>query len=248
MIEKTIRTFLLKTLGLEAYLSIVSDVYLRATNAGLLKAKYPELFYLKKMVKEGWVCIDIGANVGYYSTNISRLCGKTGKVFAIEPVPLFANVFKRNAHKFALPNIQLHQVALGAENKKITMGTPIIDGVFRHGLTHVLAEKENGTGLETFEAEMKIPDELFASITKLDFIKCDVEGYEVYLFPDLMNTIAKFKPLIQIEISNGENRKAILDLLNPLNYKPYGLKNDQLTLLTENECISYEQGDLYFKA
>ncbi len=247
MFNRIIRTLLLKTLGLEFYLSIISDIYLRLTNWGFMKVKYPELFYLQAIVKPGWVCIDIGANVGYYSTKLSKLCGSTGKVIAIEPVPLFANVFKRNAHKFALPNIELQQVALGGENKKITMGTPIIEGVFRHGLTHVLSEKEQETGLETFEAEMKVPDELFANITKLDFIKCDVEGYEVHLFPYLLSTIEKFKPLIQIEISNQENRKMLNDILRNYNYQPYGLGNNGLVQLSEQECILYEAGDLYFK-
>jgi FkbM family methyltransferase len=247
MIEKTIRSILLKLFGLEGYLSIVSDAYLRITNFGFLKNKYPELFFLKKIIKPGFVSIDIGANVGYYSTNISRLSGAKGKVYAIEPVPLFANVFKRNAHKFALNNITLYQTALGAENKKIEMGTPIIDGVFRHGLTHVLNVENDNTALETFEAEMKIPDELFTNITQLDFIKCDVEGYEIHLFPHLLNTIQKFKPLIQIEISTDSNRKIINSLLKPIGYKPFGLSNNNLILLSNVECENYTLGDLYFK-
>ena len=247
MIEKVVRSIFLKIFGLEGYLAIVSDAYLRITNFGFLQNKYPELFFLKKIIKPGFVSIDIGANVGYYSTNISKLSGATGKVLAIEPVPLFSNVFKRNAHKFALKNITLHQTALGAENKNISMGTPVIDGVFRHGLTHVLSAENDNTALETFEAEMKIPDELFANITQLDFIKCDVEGYEIYLFPHLVNTIKKFNPLIQIEISTSENRKIIYELLAPLGYNAFGLKNNELFKLSSNECLNYTLGDLYFK-
>jgi len=247
MIEKVVRSILLKAFGLEGYLAIVSDAYLRITNLGFLKNKYPELFFLKKTIKPGFVSIDIGANVGYYSTNISKLSGDTGKVLAIEPVPLFANVFKRNAHKFALKNITLHQTALGAENKNIEMGTPVIDGVFRHGLTHVLSAENDNTALETFEAEMKIPDELFANITQLDFIKCDVEGYEIYLFPHLVNTIKKFNPLIQIEISTSENRNIIYELLEPIGYSVFGLKNNELVKLSASQCLTYTSGDLYFK-
>lgn len=247
MVEKKIRTLLFKTLGLEGYLSVVSDAYIRITNLGFLKNKYPELFYLKKIVQPGFVSIDIGANVGYYSTKISKLSGKKGKVIAIEPVPLFANVFKRNAHKFALNNIELLQTALGAENAKIKMGTPVINGIFRHGLTHVLDSNNDNSEFETFEAEMKIPDELFKNIDKLDFIKCDVEGYEIHLFPHLLNTIQKFKPLIQIEISTDNNRKTINSLLKPIGYKAFGLFNNVLKQLSDSECENYTLGDLYFK-
>lgn len=247
MIEKIIRNILLKTLGLEGYLSIVSDAYLRITNVGFLQKKYPELFFLKKIIQPNFVSIDIGANVGYYSTNISKLSGANGRVYAIEPVPLFANVFKRNVKKFAFNNITLYQTALGAENKKIEMGTPVIDGVFRHGLTHVLNSNNDNSAFETFEAEMKIPDELFSSIAKLDFIKCDVEGYEIFLFPHLINTITKFKPLIQIEISTKDNRQTIYVLLNSIGYNAYGLKSNQLIKLNEQETIDYTLSDLYFK-
>jgi hypothetical protein len=82
---------------------------------------------------------------------------------------------------------------------------------------------------------------------KLDFIKCDVEGYEVHLFPHLINTISKFKPLIQIEISNAENRKQILDLLKPLGYKGFGIKSGALIELSDQDTVNYTLGDLYFK-
>jgi hypothetical protein len=94
---------------------------------------------------------------------------------------------------------------------------------------------------------MKVPDELFYSLTKLDFIKCDVEGYEIYLLPHLVNTISKFKPLIQIEISTIENRQIIYALLSSIGYHAYGLKNNQLIKLNEQETIDYTIGDLYFK-
>jgi hypothetical protein len=30
----------------------------------MMKKKYPELFYLNQLIQPGFVCIDIGANVG----------------------------------------------------------------------------------------------------------------------------------------------------------------------------------------
>jgi hypothetical protein len=111
----------------------------------------------------------------------------------------------------------------------------------------VLSNENDNSALETFEAEMRIPDELFANITQLDFIKCDVEGYEIYLFPHLINTIKKFNPLIQIEISTAENRKIIYELLEPLNYQAFGLKNNKLFKLSKEECLTYTLSDLYFK-
>ena len=95
---------------------------------------------------------------------------------------------------------------------------------------------------------MLVADNLFKDLARLDFLKCDVEGYEVYLFPQMKDTIQKFKPLIQIEISEEENRRKMLDLFQSWNYSPYRLKDEQLVKLTSNEALSYDEGDFYFKA
>jgi FkbM family methyltransferase len=245
--EKKIRAILLQTLGLENYLSLVSRIYIGLIKTGFMKQKYPELFYLKQLVKPGFVCVDIGANVGYYSTFLSLYAGKTGRVFAVEPVALFAHVFKKNTKAFGLPNITLHQTALGGENKMIQMETPMIDGVFRHGLTKVVDSTETND-LHTYDVEMHIPDELFASLTRFDFLKCDVEGYEVFIMPHFMKTISRFKPTIQMEISSAENRKQIFDLFLPLGYSVCKLQNSSLHNMSIAEAMNYEAGDFYFSA
>jgi FkbM family methyltransferase len=244
--EKIVRAWLLKTLGTERYLSLVSQVYIRMIKAGMMRSKYPELFYLQTIVKPGFICVDIGANVGYYSTMLSRVCGSEGQVHAVEPVKLFQDIFTSNMRKFGCNNVTLYPVALGGERGSITMGTPIIDGVFRHGLTHVVEPGEDTTTFHTYSVDMRTPDELFASLTRLDFIKCDVEGYEVVLMPYFSGILSRFKPTIQIELGSEDHRKAIINLLNPMGYKPYKLENDQLVLLPLEEAVVYSRGDFYF--
>jgi len=39
------------------------------------------------LIAPGDVCLDIGANIGYYSVLFSNLVGPKGKVIAIEPDP-----------------------------------------------------------------------------------------------------------------------------------------------------------------
>ncbi len=244
--EKKIRALLLKTLGTERYLSLVSQIYIRMIKAGMMRGKYPELFYLKTIVKPGFICVDIGANVGYYSTMLSRVCGSEGHVHAVEPVKLFQDIFTTNMRRFNCHNVTLHPVALGGEKGSITMGTPIIDGVFRHGLTHVVEPGEDTSAQHTYSVEMCTPDELFSSLTRLDFIKCDVEGYEVILMPYFTNILSRFKPGIQIELGSEEHRKTIIELLKPLGYQPYKLENDKLVYLPVEEAVQYSRGDFYF--
>lgn len=244
--EKQLRALLLDTLGHRKYLALVSDVYIRLIRSGFLKKKYPELFYLSTLVKPGFVCVDIGANVGYYSVFLSKYAGHNGHVHAVEPVDLFAGIFRKNINQFGLGNITLHQTALGGERKTIQMGTPVIDGVFRHGLTKVIDGNDTLVGMETYDVPMQVPDELFAKLTRFDFLKCDVEGYEVFIMPHFVRTIAKFKPTIQMEISSVENRQQIFDLFTPIGYEIYKLGEGALIKLTTPEALHYEGGDFYF--
>lgn len=244
--EKLLRSLLLRSLGPESYLGLVSKAYIQLISAGFLRSKYPELFYLKELIQPGFTCVDIGANVGYYSVFLSRYAGANGRVFSVEPVPMFANIFVKNTGKFALKNITLYQCALGAERKKVTLSTPVIDGVFRHGLTKIVDEPQDQSA-QSYEANMEIADELFGSLQKIDFLKCDVEGYEVILFPQMLKTLNRCKPLIQIEISTEENRKQLIQLLQPLGYKPHALKNNSLVALSDQEAVTYDSGDFYFK-
>jgi FkbM family methyltransferase len=243
--EKKLRSLLHQSLGTEKYLSLVSRIYIGLIKAGFLKRKYPELFFLKQLIKPGDVCIDLGANVGYYSTMMAPLCGPNGHVHAVEPVQLFQTIFTQNSKRFHCANVTLHAVALGAREGTITRGTPIIEGVFRHGLTHVIEPGEDTSNMQTYSVVMRTPDQLFANLSRLDFLKCDVEGYEVILLPHFVNILTKFKPLIQIEVSTVENRTIIIELLAAIGYKPYGLIDGSLQKLSNAE--HYEQGDFYFK-
>lgn len=42
---------------------------------------------LARILSPGDACLDIGANVGQYSVNLSKIVGPSGKIWAFEPVP-----------------------------------------------------------------------------------------------------------------------------------------------------------------
>lgn len=246
--EKLIRAWLLQALGTERYLNWVSQIYIMLIKAGRMRSRYPELFFIKEMVKPGFVCIDIGANVGYYSTMLSACAGTSGAVHAVEPVQLFQRVFNRNMKRFGCHNVVLHPVALGGNEGTITMGTPMVDGVFRHGLTHVVESGEDTRNLHTYTVDMVTPSQLFATLSRLDFIKCDVEGYEMVLMPYFKPILERFKPSIQIELGSAEHRNGIYTLLKDLGYKPFRLSSGKLIGLSAAEVPLYDGGDFYFIA
>lgn len=221
-----IKRILFKLLGAEQYLRFVSRIFFLSLDSGLLRGKpaFYNHYFVKRFVPAGGTVIDIGANVGYYSVLLARAVGPKGKVLSVEPVQLFRNVLERNCRLFT--QVTVLPYALGEESgKQVTMGIPGGHKVFRHGLTRVMEENDSSQVL--FSATMKTPAEVFGSLDRLDFIKCDVEGYEIHILPLMMDLIGRFKPVIQIE-TGGENRKKIVSLLRNTGYVCYWVEREKL--------------------
>ena len=51
-----------------------------------LKSAEPEFNILKKILKKNENVIDIGANIGRYSFELSSIVGKNGTVYSFEPI------------------------------------------------------------------------------------------------------------------------------------------------------------------
>lgn len=55
-----------------------------------------ELEFLRKEIKMGYKCLNIGANVGLFAVELSRLVGKYGKITAVEPRKNLFQLLKLN--------------------------------------------------------------------------------------------------------------------------------------------------------
>lgn len=239
-----IRIVLYKILGLKTYLKLVSNIYIRLVKAGFLKKGYPELFHLHEIIKPDYYCIDIGANLGYYSVKLSEIVGNNGKIYAVEPIPMFNEIWKSNIRLSKYKNLELLPYALGEKEQIVQMGIPVRAGVLHHGMTKIVETAEENY-IKYFDVEMKNPDDLFINLERLDFIKCDIEGYEHVVFSNIKKTLEKFKPIIQSELGGQDNRRKVFETLISLGYTPKLLDNGSLIDVSENDILTKEQ-DFYF--
>lgn len=245
---KFIRKILVKLFGLKGYLRLISKTYIICISYGLMRKKYAELFFVRKIVKPGDVVLDIGANLAYYSFFLAVSVGKKGKVLAVEPIPLFADIWKKNMRSLKKYDYQLFNCALGTEAKEnVKMSIPIVNGVVRHGLTKVDESNEVDEKAMSFDVPMYNGDELIQSqkLNQLNFIKCDVEGFEQYVIPSLKSTITTFLPVLQIELGGEENKSAVVDFLTQLDYQIFILKEEKLNEIQITEIQKFNQ-DFYF--
>lgn len=129
-------------------------------------------------VRAGDVCVDIGANIGYFSMIMARAAGPTGTVFAFEPVPDTFAALKINAglaREDGL-NIAPHQAAISADD-----GELVIERQLHSTLNQVRSiesdldapnNRVKCVTLERFLAREKVTG-------PIAFLKIDVEGHEV---------------------------------------------------------------------
>lgn len=80
----------------------------------------PTNLLLEKNLQEGNVVLEAGANSGTETLLISRLIGKTGKIFAFEPVPHVVEKLKSNLAVNSITNAVVMPLALGEKNQEIS--------------------------------------------------------------------------------------------------------------------------------
>ena len=146
------------------------------------KSDVSEIDLLKKLIKPGDHVLDIGSNIGFYAKILSELVGSNGKVFCFEPDATNFKHLKNNAGQ--LKNIVLFNNAVSDKKDVIK--------VYRSKLINVdhrtypinnydSIEEINGVSIDSLIEEKIIP--------KVDLIKIDIQGYELFAFKGMVNLL-----------------------------------------------------------
>lgn len=139
-----------------------------------------------QIVQPGNVCIDIGANFGYFSILLAELAGNDGRAIAVEANPHIADFLRStrflNGGRFDVLNVAM-------SDKK---GEAVL----------TVTDRELGGGtikpneLLPGKTQVKVPtisvDELVREhgLNRVDVIKIDVEGMEPTVFKGMRETIS----------------------------------------------------------
>jgi FkbM family methyltransferase len=150
---------------------------------------------LSSALKEGMTCLDIGANIGYHVVLESKLIGPAGKVVAIEPTGKAFEYPDRNIRVNRLQNVVAHRFAAAIEDGIAEMVIETASNLSR------VANSPSGGGLTTMVRSM--PVDTFVEhegIGRVDFLKLDVEGYELEVVLEASKSIEEWRPSILVEV------------------------------------------------
>ncbi len=149
---------------------------------------------IRRYLKTGDVCADIGANVGALSLAMAQQTGPTGTVYAFEPGPML--------YERLQTNISLN---------RLRCIVPIQQGLSdRRGILQ-WAEDMDNRGNACLQGTSGIPvpvqtlDEFCQErgILRLDFIKVDVEGMELEVFNGASWVMSTIRPVLYFETHPG---------------------------------------------
>jgi FkbM family methyltransferase len=172
-----------------------------------------DIYYLRKLNFD--YSLDIGANVGTYSIELSKI---SKKVIAFEPIK---KIFK--CTKEYLPkNVILNNFALGNCTKKQKIFTPLQKNSNAEYALSSIKNKPKYYVAETITT--KKFDIIFKRknfLDKIDFIKIDTEGYEYEIILGMKQFLKKNNPIFLIEIEKKHNKrfKFFFLLMKNLGYK-----------------------------
>ncbi len=228
-------------MGQRAYLRTLHRLFRFAYTSGYLKNDpvYKYHYYVKNLIKPDDVIVDFGGNLGYFTTIFAGLVPQ-GRVIAVEPVVPFFETLQWATRNF--PNVTLYNYALGTEEKSIQMSVPKNYGYLRTGLASVAEKDAPPEEHYLFDVQMKKASGLLASLPVINYIKCDIEGYEEYVLPEIRSLLEKHKPILQIE-TWGTHKKVVDDLMLELGYEKYTLKDGALVRIGAHDA---GEGDYIF--
>ena len=178
-----------------------------------------ELNSIENFLQEDSNFIDIGANFGLYTLYASRIIKDKGQIISFEPFSQNYNALSRNATLNNLTHVCLEKIAIGEQadtihlyydeqeqNLGMASAKPVENGI---------KEEVPVTSLDLYLKDK--------SLSKIDLIKIDIEGFEFAALRGMKETLEAYSPALLIEIFDNDayNSNEVQSFLENLGYQKY---------------------------
>jgi FkbM family methyltransferase len=200
-----------------------------------LRAYEPsELFFFQKYCRGDLTLVDVGANVGLYTSLAMHGLTSGGRVLAFEPRPQSFSYLEKNIasnRRTACPRVDAFNLAASTTSGTFTL----YQNPDNHGDNRLYHSQD--FQWQTTEVQARPLDDVLAEqgVTEINFLKIDVQGYEQQVFGGLKKTLRRstntilmteFWPKGLTEAGGGP--RAYLEELSDLGFQLFELKERPL--------------------
>ena len=189
------------------------DIYVGGSLQKYGEFSLGEQAMFRQIVRPGAIVVEVGANIGGHTVELSRLVGPDGEIHAFEPQRIVFQTLCANLALNQCANVYARQIALGASAGTILV--PALDPSIRNnfgGLSLGNASSGEAVSLVTLDS---------LDLPACHVLKVDVEGMEVEVLRGAMGTIDRYRPIMYLENDRSERSQELLSLVLSLDYSVY---------------------------
>jgi FkbM family methyltransferase len=186
----------------------------------------------KKIVKEGDVVLDIGANIGAHTLLLGDTVGERGKVIAFEPTDYAFSKLSKNcalnprlaSRIHCLQCMVVGSEIAGSPTPNLYSSWPLKEEIGLHDLHH-------GRLMTTAGAQANTLDSIISAkeLDRVDCIKLDIDGFECEMLRGAREVLTRWHPTIIMELApyvleeQGASLGELIQLLKEYGYALYEL-------------------------
>lgn len=174
--------------------------------------EYEETRLVKKLVKNDFTVLDIGANIGYFTLILAK---QAREVHAFEPEPRNFQILQKNVELNGISNAKLYNAAVTEKGGTSTLHLCNTNrGMHRIYQSHWCNEG-------TIDVQTIRIDDM---IDHVDLVKIDVEGAELGVLKGMKNLLEKKKTTVLMEfhppsiMEYGAKPRDVYDFMKSLGY------------------------------
>lgn len=156
--------------------------------------------------------LDIGAHAGSH-TILYKYINPDAEIYCFEPQKRMFDILCHNIEQNKFKKVHTYNCAAGHKNMMFTMSNASVDGEnANRQIDYGTDNRYNLGGLQIGKGgeEIKIITIDSLSLSNIDFMKIDVEGFEPMVIMGAEETIMKNKPVISFEHNHKNISKDIL--------------------------------------